>query len=398
MAGGRDAGMADKLKGEFPSRHVEICVNEKTAYEAAVAGAYAGKRTGCIFSVEGVYEALDPLMSSAYSGVKGGFVIVCIKNNGLDVTPLGPFSKLPVLVCDGTAGDLAAALPFAYSLSERHEIPCLVQSPPVDGTLTGVKERADGPAGLTQADFVRNPGRWAATPKFRYELHRVLNDKIERIREEFETYQGNEEVFRGKRGVITHRSCTEAGTGQESLLRLGSVFPLPLRTVSDFMERMDDVEIREGACPAIGLQVGTRRQISRLRYLERPPQGSPRDPGAPPLHEEHLFGLRVVRDGLGPASSINLAHGMVRSRGASGVLAVTDEASFLHSGLPAFVNALYNGSSYLLVIKNVTGADRLRALLDGFGFKRHFSIARPEDVERYAGEGGLTVLLCEGDL
>ena len=62
-----------------PGIHFESCVNEKAAYESALAGAYASKRTACLFSVEGVYEALDPLMSSAYTGVKGGFVVVCVK-------------------------------------------------------------------------------------------------------------------------------------------------------------------------------------------------------------------------------------------------------------------------------------------------------------------------------
>ena len=66
---------------------------------------------------------------------------------------------------------------------------------------------------------------------------------------------------------------------------------------------------------------------------------------------EVLFGLTVVRDELGPASSLNIAHGMVKSGTEGGILAVTDAEAFLHSGLPAFVNTLYNGSAYLLLIK-----------------------------------------------
>ena len=89
-------GMPDKAKDASPGIHFESCVNEKAAYESALAGAYASKRTACLFSVEGVYEALDPLMSSAYTGVKGGFVVVCVKEGDRSTSlPSVPFQNCP---------------------------------------------------------------------------------------------------------------------------------------------------------------------------------------------------------------------------------------------------------------------------------------------------------------
>src|SRR5208283_3212977 len=134
------------------------------AFEMALAGAIVSKRTACLFSVDGVYETLDPLMSSAYTGVKGGFVVVCMKEGALDVTPLGPFSKLPVLVSDGTVEDLASALSFAFDLSERHEMPCLVETLVPKGLFPGAAWKA--PRGSSA--FVKNQDRWAAIPRFRY--------------------------------------------------------------------------------------------------------------------------------------------------------------------------------------------------------------------------------------
>ena len=57
----------------------------------------------------------------------------------------------------------------------------------------------------TSAEFVKTPARWAATPKFRYELHKELNDKIEKIRTEFEGYEGNKKILKSKTGLITDR-------------------------------------------------------------------------------------------------------------------------------------------------------------------------------------------------
>jgi len=375
----------------FPWVRWEACVNEKAAFEMALAGAYASKRVACLFTVAGVYEALDPLMSSAYTGVKGGFVVVCVKESALDVTPLGPFSKLPLLVSDGTAVDLSRALSFAFDLSERHEIPCLVETLPPPGAVDQAGEILP-PA--TVSRFERNPARWAAIPQFRYELHRALNDKVERIRAEFETYGGNEQVVRGKSGLITHRATIGAtADAGGSLLTLGAVFPLPERKVSAFIDLMDEVRIAEGPYPAIELQV---RQKERLRGGMAGGRIAPPPPGSPT--EEVLFGSRVQRDDLGPASSINMAHGMATSGTEGEILAVTDEEAFLHSGLPAFVNALYNGSAFLLVVRTGERAKEIEAVLAGFGFTRCFRIGEAGEIERYTGTGRLTVLLYEGDL
>lgn len=372
--------------------HFEACINEKAAFEMALAGAWTAKRAACIFSAAGVYEALDPLMSSAYMGVKGGLVIAAVKEGALDVTPLGLFSKLPVLVSDGSRDGLSSTLSFAFDLSERYEIPCLVETLPPREPFERAEER-EVPAG--RSAFVKNPERWAAIPKFRYELHKALNEKIDRIADEFETYRGNVQLLRGKTGLITHHACGKEAPGHDvSVLALGSVFPLPQRLVSTFIDRMEEVRVVEGPYAAIGLQVKQKERIEGPGSRKGPHARKKGASGA----REVLFGLTVVRDELGPASSLNIAHGMVKSGAEGGILAVTDAEAFLHSGLPAFVNTLYNGSAYLLLIKTKGGAGELEHLFGGFGFSRCFRVKTAGEIEDYHGERKLTVLLYEGDL
>jgi TPP-dependent indolepyruvate ferredoxin oxidoreductase alpha subunit len=383
------AGFSNAARKTPPGVHFESCVNQKAAYEMALAGAYAAKKTACLFSVEGVYEALDPLMSSAYTGVKGGMVVVCVKEGPLDVTPLGPFSKLPVLVSDGTAGDLAAALSFAFDLSARYEMPCLVETVAPKGRRP--KAAGAPAAGTDPSAFTKDTGRWAAIPKFRYQLHKALNAKIERIREEFETYGGNVIAIKGPQGVLTHRACTDDMPGGPSVLALGSVFPLPVRLVSQFAEGMEDVRVIEGGYPAIEVQLRAGGIDGQL--LGRSASGRAAGPKAAPA--EKLFGLTVIRDRLGPASSINIAHGMAKG-GAKSLLAITDAEAFLHSGLPAFVNTIYNGSDYLLAIKTNGKGGEVEAALRGFGFDHLSRLASLGDISKYKNEGRLTVLLHEG--
>jgi TPP-dependent indolepyruvate ferredoxin oxidoreductase alpha subunit len=243
--------------------------------------------------------------------------------------------------------------------------------------------------------FVKDTARWAALPQFRYQLHKALNEKIDRMREEFETYAGNVQTLRGKKGLITHHAYRkEAPDDDVSILSLGSIFPLPQRLVSSFIDLMEEVRVVEGPYGAIGLQVKQKGRIEGDSSPKEPVTGGV---GASKAREV-LFGLTVVRDELGPASSINIAHGMVKSGTEGRILAVTDEESFLHSGLPAFVNTLYNGSAYLLAIKTRRGADELEHLFSGFGFNRCFRVKTAGEIEDYQGETEPTVLLYEGDL
>ena len=102
------------------------------------------------------------------------------------------------------------------------------------------------------------------------------------------------------------------------MLALGSVFPLPERLVSAFIDGMEEVAVVEGSHPAIEVQVRGRQRVDgRLRRGEAIVSSPiPEDP-------EELFGLSVVRDRLGPASAINLAHGMAKG-GRKKILALTD--------------------------------------------------------------------------
>ena len=114
---------------------------------------------------------LDPVMSSAYTGVAGSFVVVAVQENAEEVTPLGIFSKLPLIVTE-TEDELKKAVSYAFSISEEYKIPVIVQAFP-----GGVEEAAAGTTEETAPDrkaasLIKEPGRWAATPKFRYTASR----------------------------------------------------------------------------------------------------------------------------------------------------------------------------------------------------------------------------------
>ena len=386
-----------RLGKEFPSVHSEASQNEKIAFELALTGSYVTKRTACIFTTDGIYEALDPLMSSAYTGVIGGFLVVCMKETDEEVTPLGPFSKLPVIVAEDMES-LTRAVTYGYTLSEKYEIPVIIQAAAEDAVLSSeFKVRSKESKSYIQNSkfkihnsiFNKNPGRWAATPKFRFQLHKELNGKIESIRGEFAQYAGNVSVMRGKTGVITdRRSSMQFYEEDVSMLYLSTVYPLPHELVDAFIEKMDEVFVAEGTCPAIELQISERKKV-------RKGLGS-RKMRSRKEKEETMYGFKVVRDTLGPGSAINMAHGMKKLDPDRKVLAITQEDHFFHSGMPAFVNTLYNNSSYLLVIMTNEKEQKIGKVLEGCGFHNFFHIDNVSEIEKYKGKRDLTVLFCRG--
>ncbi len=167
--------------------HAEWSVNEKVAYETALANSMAGRRSAVSMKQVGLNVASDPFLRSAYLGVKGGLVVISADDPGphssqteQDSRFFAMFAKIPVLDPAGPreAKDLVRR---ALELSEKYEIPVMLRpTTRVCHARQNVPlyppDRLDRPA-----RFEKNPGRWCATPQYLRELHRQLNEKIVQI-------------------------------------------------------------------------------------------------------------------------------------------------------------------------------------------------------------------------
>ena len=157
--------------------HVEWSVNEKAAFEVALANSYSGCRSAVSMKQVGLNVALDSLMSSAYTGVVGGFLLVSADDPGphssqteQDSRFIAMLAKIPVLdpCSPREAHDFIAT---AYELSEKYEIPVLLR--PTTRVCHARQNVASGKLlkNKRKAMFSKDPARWAATPKFRLNLH-----------------------------------------------------------------------------------------------------------------------------------------------------------------------------------------------------------------------------------
>jgi indolepyruvate ferredoxin oxidoreductase alpha subunit len=86
--------------------YVEWSVNEKVAFEVAAGAAMAGVRSVVTMKHVGLNVAADPMMTLAYTGIKGSMIIIVADDpschssqNEQDTRRYSQFSLIPCLLC-----------------------------------------------------------------------------------------------------------------------------------------------------------------------------------------------------------------------------------------------------------------------------------------------------------
>jgi indolepyruvate ferredoxin oxidoreductase alpha subunit len=257
--------------------HTQWAVNEKVAFEIAYSGSIAGLRTAVSMKQVGLNVASDPLMSAAYMGTVGGFVVISADDPGphssqteQDSRMMAMMAKIPVLDPDSPR-QCKAMVAQAYALSEEYKTPVMLR--PTTRVCHSRQDVVPGeilPSGRS-ADFQKDPSRWAATPKFRYQLHLELEEKLSNIA----GYPATAPILHnpqssGRRAVVA--SGVAAAYTAESMKHLGLWEDLPFFQVLqpfplhvDFIRRLlgdyDDVLILEETTGIIEMQLADRSRV-----------------------------------------------------------------------------------------------------------------------------------------
>lgn len=265
-----------KEKNSLPV-HTQWAINEKVAFEIAYAGCMAGLRTAVSMKQVGLNVASDPLMSAAYMGTKGGFIVISADDPGphssqteQDSRLMAMMAKIPVLDPDspGQAKEMTA---LAYELSETFEIPVMLRP-----TTRVCHSRQDvllkGFVSLERkAEFKKDPARWAATPKFRFKLHTELEKKLERIAAFGKTapVKLNEKAVSRKAVIVsgiaashTREIMKDLGMWDKiPLFQVIQPYPLHSSFISSVCGDYDEVLVIEETMPVIEMQIADRTRV-----------------------------------------------------------------------------------------------------------------------------------------
>jgi len=260
--------------------YVEWSTNEKVAFENALVASYTGKRAAVAMKQVGLNVATDPLMSSAYIGTIGGFVIISCDDPGpyssqteQDTRFMAMFAKVPVFD-PANPKEAQKMLPLAFDLSEKYQIPIILR--PVLRVSHAQQTVTFNPIIKIErkACFERNPQRWSATPRFRFILHKQLNQKLKKIAEEFNSMTALNFIEHDRDnaalGIIAsgigysigRDILSELGLREKiPVLKIGTPYPLPTEIVESFIEKCDHVLILEETEPVIELQIMDKSKV-----------------------------------------------------------------------------------------------------------------------------------------
>lgn len=259
------------------SLHAQWAINEKVAFEIAYAGGMAGRRAAVSMKQVGLNVASDPLMSAAYMGTRGGFIVISADDPGphssqteQDSRLMAMMAKMPVLdpQSPSQARDMVA---LAYELSETFQMPVMLRpTTRVCHARQDVKMRSLR-ALDREVSFDRNPQRWAATPKYRRVLHKELEQKLTRI----SSYPKTKPVRlnpHAKAKMVVVASGVAAAHAAEILEDLGlwdrlpmyqvlQPYPLHRRFRSHLFRTYEEVLVLEETTAVIEMQLAHRERV-----------------------------------------------------------------------------------------------------------------------------------------
>ncbi len=257
--------------------HAQWAINEKVAFEIAYAGSMAGRRTAVSMKQVGLNVASDPLMSAAYMGTRGGFLVISADDPGphssqteQDSRMMAMMAKVPVLDprSPGQARDMVS---LAFELSETFQVPVMLRpTTRVCHARQDVQMEAIRAPGR-EAAFERDPQRWAATPRYRFILHKELERKLAKLA----SYPRTRPVrlnrsAKGKQAIVA--SGVAAAHATEILRDLGlwkrvplyqvlQPYPLHKRFGSHMLRNHDAILVLEETTPVMEMQFAHRERV-----------------------------------------------------------------------------------------------------------------------------------------
>lgn len=384
--------------------------NEKVALEVAIGASFGGGRALCTMKHVGVNVAADPLFTLAYTGVRGGLVLVVADDpemhssqNEQDSRNYARFAKVPMLEPSDSL-ECKEFTRLAFELSEQYDMPVMLRSCTRISHGKSIVDLGERVTGLPLPRLEKNPAKLVMLPGNARVRHPLVEASLQKLSAAASAMAINRSELRDRSiGIITSGVCYQyvrEVMPNASTLKLGLVNPLPYDLIREFASQVDKLYVVEELDPfieqqvrAMGIAAIGKELISlcgeltpgRLRsaFGLPQPEAAPAEklPGRPPNmcpgcpHRGVFFALNQLKAyvtgdigcytlGFMPplsamdtcvcmGASIGMATGVskvVSVEEQKKVVAVIGDSTFLHTGINGLMDMVYNNSPATVVI------------------------------------------------
>jgi indolepyruvate ferredoxin oxidoreductase alpha subunit len=401
---------------KYEGVYSEWSTNEKVALEVALGASFAGVRALATMKHVGLNVAADPLFTSAYTGVKGGLVIITADDpemhssqNEQDNRNYAFAAKVPMLE-PSDPSEAKEFLKIAYDISEEFDTPVLLRTTTRVAHVKGLTSVGEVQTSSVKPGIEKMPEKFVMLPSNAKRRRIELEKRMRLLREFAECFPENRiEWGDKKQGFITSGVSylyVKEAFPEASVLKLGMVWPLPEKMIKAFSSKIEELYIVEELDPFIELHVKAmgikcrgkelvpsigelnsrivREAITGEKGAEvfgpapvpmRPPNLCPGCPHRGIFHAISRLGVFIAGDigcytlaALKPLSamdscvcmgaSIGTAFGMEKALGKEGlgkIVAVIGDSTFMHSGITGLIDVVYNkGFSTVVILDNRT--------------------------------------------
>ena len=387
---------------QYDEIYAEWAPNEKVATEVAIGASIAGVRSMCVMKHVGMNVAADPLYTAAYTGVRGGLVLVVADDPGMyssqneqDSRMVARAAMVPIVEPSDSA-EAKEFMKYAYDLSEKYDTRLSHSQ-----GLVELEERAEP----FDIPYERDMAKYVMMPGNAIKRHVVVEARMKQMAEDANSLPINRVEYNDLSvGFITNGIAyqyVKEAMPQASVLKLGLLNPLPRKLIEEFAAKVDKLYIFEelepvveeqvkswGIQKAVGKEIFTvqgeysanlirERVLGQTSQVDKAAQVPARPPilcpGCPhrsvyavlnklKIHAAGDIGcytlgavapLSVIDTTICMGASISTLHGMEKAKGREYIkswVAVIGDSTFMHTGINSLMNMVYNQAAGTVVI------------------------------------------------
>ena len=395
---------------QYDEIYAEWAPNEKVATEVAIGASIAGVRSMCVMKHVGMNVAADPLYTAAYTGVRGGLVLVVADDPGMyssqneqDSRMVARAAMVPIVEPSDSA-EAKEFMKYAYDLSEKYDTPVILRSTTHlshSQGLVELEERAEP----FDIPYERDMAKYVMMPGNAIKRHVVVEARMKQMAEDANSLPINRVEYNDLSvGFITNGIAyqyVKEVMPQASVLKLGLLNPLPRKLIEEFAAKVDKLYIFEelepvveeqvkswGIQKAVGKEIFTvqgeysanlirERVLGQTSQVDKAAQVPARPPilcpGCPhrsvyavlnklKIHAAGDIGcytlgavapLSVIDTTICMGASISTLHGMEKAKGREYIkswVAVIGDSTFMHTGINSLMNMVYNQATGTVII------------------------------------------------
>lgn len=251
--------------------YFEFSINEKVALEVSAAAAASGLNSFVFMKHVGLNVAADAFISTAYSGVRGGMIILSADDpsmhssqNEQDNRIMAQLAGVPVLE-PSNPQEMKDFMVYAITISNQYKIPVMIHTTTRVSHMRGIVEMGPVKPGKKEGFFEKGDMRFIIVPDVARKLRLELAEKLEQLEKAASTSPINrvERVNpENKTGIITSGASfnyvmdtVNRHSLSVNILKLGFCHPFPRELVKEFIKDLEKVIVIEEVEPVMEKEV-----------------------------------------------------------------------------------------------------------------------------------------------